>query len=114
MYYCGYARVAFHKIIMMYQVDIATNSHPDKADSNLTARTKGDTHTAANTALSLDEKTKKRRRDPNKHYISGMFCIHHQSSSIHFVILYRLQINVRNQVQFRKRFVFIAQHHHHP
>lgn len=69
------------KIIMTHkdinQVDIATNSHPDKADSSLTARTKGDLHTA-NTAPSFDEKTKKkRRRDPNKHYITGMFCIQH-------------------------------------
>lgn len=63
---------------MTDQVDIATNSQLDKAESNLTARTKGDTHTA-NTALSIDEKPKKRRRDPNKHYISGMFCIHHKS-----------------------------------
>lgn len=55
------------------QVDIASNSHPDKADNNMTARIKDDLRTA-NTAPSInDEKKKKRRRDPNKHYISGMF-----------------------------------------
>lgn len=59
------------------QIDTVANSHPDKADSCLTSRTKGDLH-ATNTALSFDEKTKKKRRhDPNKHYITGMFCIQH-------------------------------------
>lgn len=55
------------------QVDLAPNNHPDKAGNNLTPRIKDDLHTA-NTVPSInDEKKKKRRRDPNKHYISGMF-----------------------------------------
>lgn len=55
------------------QVDIAPNSHPDKAGNNsVTARIKDDSRTAP----SIDEKIqKKRRRDPNKHYISGMFSL---------------------------------------
>lgn len=48
------------------QVDTTTNTHPG---NNVTARIKDDSRTAK-TSPSKDEK--KRRRDPNKHYISGM------------------------------------------
>ncbi|XP_055300297.1 solute carrier family 66 member 2 isoform X1 [Sitodiplosis mosellana] len=51
------------------QVDTtATNSHPDRAGNNVTARIKDDLRTAK-PSPSIEEK-KKRRRDSNKHYIS--------------------------------------------
>lgn len=51
------------------QVDI-TNCCPDRSGNNVTARIKDDLRTEK-VSPTNDEK-KKRRRDPNKHYISGM------------------------------------------
>lgn len=66
-----FALMLFHNHVTykkdINQVDTTTNTHPG---NNVTARIKDDSR-IANTSPSIDEK-KKRRRDPNKHYISGM------------------------------------------
>lgn len=53
------------------QVDTTTNSYPDRDGNNVTTRIKDDLRTAKASPSSIEEK-KKRRRDSNKHYISGM------------------------------------------
>lgn len=81
------------------QVDIATNIHPG---NNVTARIKDDERTAKPTP-SIEEK-KKRSRDPNKHYISGMWSPINHSVFSHLSILNNRLINDAH---------FHLQHHHH-
>lgn len=57
------------------QIDSATNNVLDRAENNVTARIKDDVRTSNASASKVEDSKKKRRRDPNKHYISGMLSV---------------------------------------